>query len=44
MLISSVMGDAMGRSMSPDSFPPEDEAARRYVRCFLRALGASSAR
>ena len=44
MLISSVMGDAMGRSMSPDSVPPEDEAARRYVRCFLRALGASSAR
>ena len=43
MLISSVMGDAMGRSMSPDSFPPDDEAARRYVRCFLRALGASSA-
>jgi AcrR family transcriptional regulator len=44
MLISSVMGDAMGRPMSPDSFPPVDEAARRYVRCFLRALGASSAR
>jgi hypothetical protein len=43
MLISSVMGDAMGRSMSPESFPPEDEAASRYVRCFLRALGASSA-
>jgi hypothetical protein len=43
MLISSVMGDAMGRPMSPTSFPPEDEAARRYVRCFLRALGASSA-
>jgi len=43
MLISSVMSDAMGRSMSPDSFPPEDEAASRYVRCFLRALGASSA-
>ena len=44
MLISSVMGDAMGRPMSPDSFPPEDEAVRRYVRCFLRALGASPAR
>jgi AcrR family transcriptional regulator len=44
MLISSVMGDAMGRPMSPESFPPDDEAARRYVRCFLRALGASSAR
>ena len=44
MLISSVMGDAMGRPMSPDSFPPLDEVARRYVRCFLRALGASTAR
>jgi AcrR family transcriptional regulator len=44
MLISSVMGDAMGRPMSPDSFPPDDEAARRYVRCFLRALGASPTR
>jgi len=44
MLISSVMGDAMGRPMSPDSFPPEDEAAGRYVRCFLRALGASAPR
>jgi AcrR family transcriptional regulator len=43
MLISSVMGDAMGRPMSPESFPPDDEAAPRYVRCFLRALGASSA-
>jgi AcrR family transcriptional regulator len=44
MLISSVMGDAMGRSMVPESFPPMDEAARRYVRCFLRAIGASSSR
>ncbi len=44
MLISAVMGDAMGRPMSPDSFPPDDEAAPRYVRCFLRALGASPAR
>ncbi len=44
MLISSVMGDAMGRPMSPDSFPPDDEAVRRYVRCFLRALGAAPAR
>jgi AcrR family transcriptional regulator len=42
MLISSVMGDAMGRPMAPDSFPPVDEAARRYVRCFLRAIGAAS--
>ena len=44
MLISSVMGDAMGRSMAPDSFPPAEEAARRYVRCFLRAIGAGDSR
>jgi AcrR family transcriptional regulator len=44
MLISSVMGDAMGRSMVPQSFPPADEAPRRYVRCFLRAIGLSSSR
>ena len=44
MLISSVMGDAMGRPMVPESFPPIDEAPRRYVRCFLRALGVSSSR
>jgi hypothetical protein len=44
MLISSVMGDAMGRPMVPDSFPPLDEAPRRYVRCFLRALGVASLR
>ena len=43
MLISSVMGDAMGRPMVPQSFPPTDEAPRRYVRCFLRAIGAASA-
>jgi hypothetical protein len=44
MLISSVMGDAMGRPMAPDSFPPAEEAARRYVRCFLRAIGAGPCR
>lgn len=44
MLISSVMGDAMGRPMVPQSFPPDDEAPRRYVRCFLRSIGASSPR
>src|SRR3954464_13030118 len=38
MLISSVMGDAMGRPMVPESFPPADEAPRRYVRCFLRSI------
>ena len=44
MLISSVMGDAMGRPMAPDSYPPADEASRRYVRCFLRSIGASFSR
>lgn len=44
MLISSVMGDAMGRPMVPHSFPPLEEAPRRYVRCFLRSLGVSLAR
>jgi AcrR family transcriptional regulator len=44
MLISSVMGDAMGRPMVPESFPPVDEVPRRYVRCFLRSLGVSSSR
>jgi AcrR family transcriptional regulator len=42
MLISSVIGDAMGRPMVPDSYPPADEAARRYVACFLRSIGATS--
>lgn len=41
MLISSVMGDAMGRPMVPDSYPPADEAAQRYVACFLRSIGAT---
>lgn len=44
MLISSVMGDAMGRPMVPESFPPIDEAPRRYVRCFLRSIGVASPR
>jgi len=44
MLISSVMGDAMGRPMVPESFPPADEAPRRYVRCFLRSIGVSPSR
>jgi len=44
MLISAVMSDAMGRPMAPHTFPPLDEAPSRYVRCFLRAIGASSFR
>ena len=42
MLISAVMSDAMGRPMAPHTFPPPDEAPARYVRCFLRAIGAPS--
>lgn len=38
MLASTIMGDVMGRPMTPDSYPPIEEAARRYVRCFLRML------
>lgn len=44
MLISAIMSDAMGRPMAPHTFPPPDEAPRRYVRCFLRAIGAPSSR
>jgi AcrR family transcriptional regulator len=44
MLISAGVSDAMGRPMAPDTFLPADEAARRYVRCFLRAIGAPSSR
>ena len=44
MLISSVMSDAMGRPMAPHTFPPSDQAASRYVRCFLRMIGAPRAR
>jgi AcrR family transcriptional regulator len=39
MLTSTIMGDVMGRPMTPDSYPPIDEAASRYVRGFLRLLG-----
>ena len=44
MLISSVMSDAMGRPMAPHTFPPADQASARYVRCFLRMIGAPRAR
>lgn len=42
MLASTIMGDVMGRPMAPDCYPPIEEAAARYVRCFLRALGVSA--
>jgi AcrR family transcriptional regulator len=39
MLANSVMGDVMGRPMVPQAYPPVEEAAERYVRCFLRSIG-----
>jgi AcrR family transcriptional regulator len=40
MLVATVMSDAMARHFVPDVYPPLDEAAERYVRSFLRLLGA----
>ena len=42
MLVGTVMSDAMARHFVPDVYPPLDEAAGRYVACFLRAIGASA--
>ena len=41
MLTALVMSDAMARHFVPDVYPPLDEAAERYVRAFLRVVGAS---
>jgi AcrR family transcriptional regulator len=41
MLSATVMSDAMARHFIPDVYPPLEEAAERYVRGFLRAIGAS---
>lgn len=44
MLMSSLFGDAMCRELMPDAFPqPVEEAPVKYVRAFLRAVGASPA-
>ena len=43
MLMSTMWGDAMCRDMMSDAFPPADEAPARYVRAFLRAVGATPA-
>jgi AcrR family transcriptional regulator len=43
MLTAMVMSDAMARHFVPDVYPPLDEAAERYVRAFLRVIGASAA-
>ena len=42
MLTAIVMSDAMARHFVPDVYPPLDEAAERYVRSFLRLIGASA--
>ncbi len=39
----TVMSDAMARSFVPEVYPPLDEAAGRYVQCFLRMIGAPKA-
>jgi AcrR family transcriptional regulator len=44
MLVSSMFGDAISRDVMPNAFPqPVDEAPARYVRVFLRGVGAHTA-
>ena len=43
MLTATVMSDAMARYFVPEVYPPLDQAAERYVRGFLRAIGADAA-
>ncbi len=41
MLMSALFSDAMGREVVPTAYPsPEADAPARYVRVFLRAIGA----
>jgi AcrR family transcriptional regulator len=42
MFVATVMSDAMARHFVPDVYPPLAEAAERYVRSFLRLLGAGA--
>lgn len=45
MLMSSMFGDAISRDVMPNAFPqPESDAAAKYVRIVLRALGVQPAR
>lgn len=44
MLTGTIMTDAMTRHFVPDVYPPVEEAAERYSRCFLRTIGASFSR
>lgn len=43
MLVGTVMSDAIARSFVPEVYPPIDEAAERYTRCFLQMIGADKA-
>ncbi len=42
MLTGCVMGDAMGRPIVPEVYPPLSEVAHRYTALILRALGVST--
>lgn len=39
MLTGTVMSDGIARSFVPDVYPPLEEAAGRYVHCFLQMIG-----
>ena len=39
MLTGTIMSDAIARSFVPEVYPPLEEAAGRYVRCFLQMVG-----
>lgn len=41
MLTGTVMSDGIARHFVPEVYPPIDEAAARYVRCFLLTIGAT---
>ena len=45
MFMSALFGDAMCRELMPDGFPqPVEDAPAKYVRTFMRAVGAKPAR
>ena len=41
MLTGTVMSDAIARHFVPEVYPPIEEAAARYSRCFLLTVGAA---
>jgi len=43
ILTGTVMSDAIARSFVPEVYPPLEEAAERYVKCFLQMIGAPAA-